>query len=128
MKFDRYRCRATTRRRSTHCGGPTRHSDGGVVPVFEPADCGNGLGLATTEAAEDEGPEPAPAERPPGDLFVDTVTANDGSLDRVLGVLDTEANGEGCISAERLLVDVGDAIIEVTGEDGGAELRKRQED
>ena len=72
-----------------------------------------------------------PGRRPPSvsrGLFADTVTANDGRLDRLLGVLDTEANGEGCISAERFLVDVGDTTVEVTGEDGGAELRERQED
>ena len=109
------------------CGGAAERTDDGGVPVFECADCGNVLGLATAGAPDGEVGESAPSEGS-GGLSAGTVTATDGSLDRLLGLLDAEAGDARHIAAERLLVDVGSTTIEITGTDGGIELRERRED
>jgi hypothetical protein len=108
------------------CGGAAERTDDGGVPVFECTDCGNVLGLAAADAPDGEAAE-SPSERSDG-LSAETVTATDGSLDRLLGLLDAEAGEEPRIAAERLLVDVGSTTIEITGADGGIELRERRED
>ena len=109
------------------CGGAAERTDDGGVPVFECADCGNVLGLAAAGGPDGEAGESAPSEGSDG-LSAGTVTATDGSLDRLLGLLDAEAGEERHIAAERLLVDVGSTTIEITGADGGIELRERRED
>ena len=85
------------------------------------------LGLAAAGAPGGEAGESTPSEGSDG-LSAGTVTATDGSLDRLLGLLDAEAGEERRIVAERLLVDVGSTTIEITGTDGGIELRERRED
>ena len=109
------------------CGGPAERTDDGGVPVFECADYGNVLGLATADTPDGEAADAAPSEHSDG-LSAETVTATDGSLDRLLGLLDAEAGEEPRIAAERLLVDVGSTTIEITGTEGGIELRERRED
>ena len=109
------------------CGGAAERTDDGGVPVFECADCGNVLGLAAAGQPDGEAGESAPSKGS-GGLSADTVTATDGSLDRLLGLFDAEAGEERHIAAERLLVDVGSTTIEITGADGGIKLRERRED
>jgi len=109
------------------CGGAAERTDDGGVPVFECADCGNVLGLAAAGAPDGEAAESAPFEGADG-LSAGTVTATDGSLDRLLGLLDAEAGEKRRVAAERLLVDVGSTTVEITGADGGIELRERRED
>ena len=109
------------------CGGAAERTDDGGVPVLECADCGNVLGLAAVGAPDGEAGESAPSEGS-GSLSAGTVIATDGSLNRLLSLLDAEAPEERRIAAERLLVDVGSTTIEVTGADEGVELRERRED
>ena len=109
------------------CGGTAERTDDGGVPVFECADCRNVLGLAAAGAPGGKAGESAPSEGS-GSLSTGTVTVTDGSLDRLLGLLDAEAPEERRIAAERLLVDVGSTTIEITGADGSIELRERRED
>ena len=85
---------------SDRCGGAAERTDDGGAPVFECADCRNVLGLAAAGPPDGEAGESAPSEGSDG-LSAGTVTATDGSLDRLLGLLDAEAGEARRIAVER---------------------------
>ncbi|WP_254841091.1 hypothetical protein [Natronomonas marina] len=109
------------------CGGAPIRSDDAGAPVFECEDCGNVLGLAGTGLGDDAGTDTDGGTASRAAISTEEVTATDGSLDQLVGVLRSEGGPEGRVSTERLRLETGEATLVVTAEDGTVVVRERRD-
>lgn len=109
----------TTPDRCDRCGGEPVGRDDGNVSVLECADCGNVLGLGDPPTADS-----SPTD--PGEVSTGVVTAVDGDLGQLVGLLRAEAatDAEPVVSADRLLLETAEATLAVTADDGRVEIRE----
>lgn len=110
------------------CGGEAVLRDDAGAPVFECRECGNVLGLAGPDAHDEGSVDSTDDTTETGaDVSTGAVTATDGSLDQLVGLLRSEGGPKGRISTERLLLGTGDATLVVTAEDGTVTIREEKD-
>lgn len=109
------------------CGGaPTLVDDG--VPAFECEDCGNVLGLADPDAVGRDDAAQGPETSAVDGLSTGTVTASDGRLDQLVRLLESEADDDGTIRADRLELRTDGVTLVVTAADEGVAIRADREE
>ena len=113
----------TTPDRCDRCGGEPVGRDDGTVSVLECADCGNVLGLADPPSTDSPTTDP-------GQVSTGVVTATDGDLGQLVGLLRAEAAADAApaVSADRLLLETAEATLAVTADDGSLEIRELEDE